>query len=155
MAAPGAGAAGFVEFQEGVRTLAETHGSPNGARTLPRSPWPALIAAWLIPGGGHLMLGRRPLAAAFFALVLLCFLIGLGLHGELWSLGSPEPLTKAAALAQLGTGLPYVVAQFLAHYQGQVTAAGYEYGNVFLLTAGLMNLLLLLEVYDLATGRKE
>ena len=40
-------------------------------------------------------------------------------------------------------------------YHGTPEAAGFEYGTVFLLSAGLMNLLLALDVWDLATGAKE
>ena len=32
---------------------------------------------------------------------------------------------------------------------------GYEYGAAFMLTAGLMNLLLILDAWDIAKGRKE
>ena len=43
----------------------------------------------------------------------------------------------------------------LAGYDGDPIGAGYEYGTVFLLTAGLMNLLLVLDAWDIATGKKE
>jgi len=33
--------------------------------------------------------------------------------------------------------------------------AGFEYGTAFLLTAGLMNLLLVMDAWDIARGRKE
>jgi hypothetical protein len=31
----------------------------------------------------------------------------------------------------------------------------YEYGSTFLLAAGLMNILLILDVFDISTGRKD
>jgi hypothetical protein len=36
-----------------------------------------------------------------------------------------------------------------------VTSPAFEYGKTFLLTAGMMNLLLLLDVHDIASGRKD
>ena len=38
--------------------------------------------------------------------------------------------------------------------QGDVVAATYEFGNTFLIVSGLLNMLIVLDVYDLATGRK-
>ena len=35
-----------------------------------------------------------------------------------------------------------------------VTAASYEYGNTFLMTAGLLNFLVILDAFDIAMGRK-
>ena len=54
----------------------------------------------------------------------------------------------------MGMGLPYFGLRFIFGYQGSVVAAGYEYGSAFLLTAGLMNLLLVLDTWDILRGRK-
>jgi hypothetical protein len=45
--------------------------------------------------------------------------------------------------------------RFLLHYEGNVMAAGFEYGTAFLLTAGLMNWLLVFDAWDIARGYKE
>jgi hypothetical protein len=37
---------------------------------------------------------------------------------------------------------------------GRVLAVTYEYGNAFLITAGLLNMLVVVDVYDIALGRK-
>ena len=37
---------------------------------------------------------------------------------------------------------------------GTILSPTYEYGCAYLLTAGLMNLLLVLDAYDLAAGKK-
>jgi hypothetical protein len=54
----------------------------------------------------------------------------------------------------MGMGLAYFVLRFLVGYEGDLVAAGYEYGTAFLLTAGLMNWLLVLDCWDIAVGRK-
>jgi hypothetical protein len=54
----------------------------------------------------------------------------------------------------MGMGLPYFVLRFYLHHRGEVLAVGFEYGFAFLLTAGLMNLLLVLDAWDIARGRK-
>ena len=37
---------------------------------------------------------------------------------------------------------------------GDVRAVTYEYGNAFVMTAGLLNLLVVIDAYDIAIGRK-
>ena len=65
-----------------------------------------------------------------------------------------EPLDCLAALADLGIGIPYFVATTLGFGGGQVRAVTYEYGNAFIVVAGLLNLLVVIDTYDIAVGRK-
>ncbi|MCZ7650801.1 MAG: hypothetical protein M5U13_06400 [Thermoanaerobaculia bacterium] len=116
---------------------------------------PILLSAWLIPGSGHFLLGRRARGLVFLALVLFSAGVGALLHGNLFGLQAGRPLSVLATLAVLASGLPYLVLRAGLGYQGDAEAPGYEYGTVFLLTAGLMNLLLLLDVWDLGRGQKE
>ena len=82
------------------------------------------------------------------------FAIGLAAHGRLFPFDLSEPLVGLAALADLGIGLPYFIAGALGFGEGQVRAVTYEYGNAFLIVAGLLNLLVVLDAYDIALGRK-
>jgi len=59
-----------------------------------------------------------------------------------------------AALADLGIGALYFVAWGLGLGAGNVVAPSYEYGNTFLIVAGLLNVLVALDTYDIAVGRK-
>jgi hypothetical protein len=119
------------------------------------NPWVAGLLAWLVPGAGHLYLGRRGRAAAFFALVVVSIAIGCALAGNLYRPVPNQPLTYLATAGCMGMGLPYFVLRFPAGYAGDVTSPGYEYGTAFILTAGLMNLLLVLDAWDIALGKKE
>ena len=117
--------------------------------------WAASLLAVLCPGLGHLYLGRRP-RAALFALVVLCAaVLGVILHGNLWTPVAGRPLTWLATLGTMGMGSPYFFLLYGMRYAGDITAPGFEYGTAFLLGAGLMNLLLVLDAWDIATGRKE
>jgi len=119
-----------------------------------RETWLAMGLAWLLPGAGHLYLGRKARALAFCALVFATLILGVLLDGELvWQLRG-SPLRALATLGTLGGGLPVLVLRFALHYAGDVTAAGFEYGKSFILTAGLMNVLLVLDAFDIAKGRK-
>ena len=63
-------------------------------------------------------------------------------------------LVALAALADLGVGLPALVARSLGAGAGRVVAWTYEYGNAFLIVAGLLNMLVVVDAYDIALGRK-
>jgi hypothetical protein len=82
------------------------------------------------------------------------FAVGLMLKGRLFPFELSQPLVALAAFATLGNGLPYVIASLLGVGQGVVTAASYEYGNTFLIVSGLLNMLVVLDAYDIAIGRK-
>ena len=111
------------------------------------------LASWAIPGSGHLWLGRRKGLVFLIALPLM-FAIGIAIHGRLFPITVSEPLVALAALANLGIGLTYFVATSLGYGAGEVRAVTYEYGNAFLIVAGLMNLLVVIDAYDVALGRK-
>jgi hypothetical protein len=112
------------------------------------------LAAWAIPGAGHLWLGRRGKGLVFLIVLPLMFAIGLAAQGRLFPFTLAEPLVALAAIADLGIGVPYFVANALGFGAGQVRAVTYEYGNAFIIVAGLMNLLVVIDAYDVALGRK-
>jgi hypothetical protein len=112
------------------------------------------LAAWAIPGAGHLWLGRRFKGIAFLLTIPLMFVIGLTINGQLFSFNLSDPLVALAALAHLGIGMPYLIASALGLGAGDVRAVGYEYGNAFLIVSGLLNLLVVIDAYDIAVGRK-
>lgn len=112
------------------------------------------FAAWLVPGAGHLYLKRIDKGAVFLAVLPVMFVIGLGLQGRIFPFQPSQPLVALAALADLGIGMPYFVAWALRFGHGNVVAATYEYGNTFLIAAGLLNVLVVLDAYDIAAGRK-
>ena len=112
------------------------------------------LLAWLVPGAGHLWQGRRQKGIIFLIALPLMFLVGLLLHGRLFPLEMSEPLVFLGALADRGIGIPYFLARFMDAGSGTVTAVSYEYGNTFLMTAGLLNFLVVLDAFDIAMGRK-
>ena len=112
------------------------------------------VASWAIPGAGHLWLGRRSKGFIFLAALPLMFVCGLALQGRLFPFQLSEPLVCLAAMADLGIGAVYFAASGLGYGAGDVRALNYEYGNAFLIVAGLLNLLVVIDAYDVAVGRK-
>jgi uncharacterized protein DUF6677 len=112
------------------------------------------LASWAVPGAGHLWLGRRTKGLIFLLSLPVMFAIGLGLHGRLFPFDLSDPLVCLEALADLGIGFTYFIGHALGYGAGDVRAVTYEYGNAFLVVAGLLNLLVVIDAYDVAMGRK-
>jgi hypothetical protein len=112
------------------------------------------VTAWAIPGAGHLWLGRRTKGIIFLVALPLMFAIGLALAGRLFPFDLSQPLVALEALADLGIGIPYFIAKAMGEGGGNVRAVTYEYGNAYIIVAGLLNLLVVIDAYDTALGRK-
>jgi hypothetical protein len=115
----------------------------------------AVVLAWIFPGLGHAYLGRRRTALLFALIVTATFLLGLSFEGRLYTIEPSQPLTILATFAVSGAGILNLAARLLSSNPGgTILAPTYEYGCAYLLTAGLMNLLLMLDAWDIASGRK-
>ena len=117
----------------------------------------ALAAAalgWVVPGGGHLWLARRQKGLVFLLAIPMMFAIGLGFGGRLFPFDSGQPLVLLAAFADIGNGLPYLIARAAGLGEGRVVADTFEYGNTFIIVSGLLNMLVALDAYDVALGRR-
>ena len=116
----------------------------------------AMLLAYLVPGAGHFFLGRRERAAAFFGIVATMFVLGLWLDGVLYTFANSDRqlLNILGTLGSMGSGSLYLFGRMFGP-PGDIRSLTYEYGRMFTLTAGLMNLLLVLDCYDIAEGRKQ
>ena len=106
-----------------------------------------------MPGLAHLWLGRRK-GLIFFVVLPVMFALGLFLEGRIFPVEFSQPLVALAALANMGIGLPYIAARVMGYGGGNVIAVTYEYGNTFLIVAGLLNALVVIDAFDIAMGRK-
>ena len=109
---------------------------------------------WLIPGLAHILIGRWVRGLIFTASVLLMFVLGLAMQGKLYGLEFDEPLHVFAFIANVGTGIPYWLAQQFNFGIGATTWPSYDYGTTYLWVCGLLNYLIVLDAYDIAKGRK-
>jgi len=129
-----------------VATVARSSQSHN--------PWVVCAAAWIVPGGGHLLLGRVGKGVVFLVTLVAMFTTGLLLKGRIFPFELSDPLVALAAIANMGIGAPYFVARGLGSGVGDVLAVTFEYGNSFAIVAGLLNMLVVLDAYDMARGLK-
>jgi Family of unknown function (DUF6677) len=134
----------------------------DAAEPAPSSAWLIGAAAWFVPGLGHLLQQRWWRALLMGGAVWLSFFIGLAMGGHMFDLNAPEGSSQALQappmIANLGAGALYIISWLLgygfADDPAQAARATYEYGNTFLLIAGLMNYLTMLDAFDIAVRRK-
>ena len=131
------------------------------AEPAPGSAWLTGAAAWFIPGLGHVLQKRWGRAALMGGAVWVCFFVGMAMGGHLFDLSTENSsalLQVPPMIANLGTGALYLVSWLLDYGfkddPAQAARATYEYGNTFLLIAGLLNYLTMLDAFDIAAGRK-
>ncbi len=138
----------------------------------------ALVSGWVVPGLGHVVLGRVRRGVLFCVIVMGSFALGMAHDGRLALRDGRQPfLTLLQVAANLGVGPFDTVARLAVYGEAAYTmpqddsGAAYEsravrifrersraalsaYGTAYLWTAGLMNFLLLFDAWDIARGRK-
>ena len=82
------------------------------------------------------------------------FPIGFRGAGRNFPFEMSEPLVALAAVANVLAGGPWMIARMFEAGGGIVTASTYEAGNCFLIVAGLLNFLVILDAFDIGMGRK-
>ena len=134
--------------------MAETR-TATVAEARPASAVPACLLAWLVPGAGHFYLRRYQKGAVFLGAIGALFVLGLVMDSRLQlAMGLDDLLASLFSLAQMAIGVPYFAARMLGYEAGKVTSITFEYGNTFTAVAGLLNVLVVLDAYDVAVGRK-
>jgi hypothetical protein len=115
----------------------------------------ACVAGALIPGLGHALLRRWDRAIVFFASISIMLAIGVHLNGRLFSPEFGDVFSTLKFLADAGSGLLYWIPWLRGIGTGDPTAYTYDYANIFIYVAGLLNMLVIVDVFDIALGRKQ
>jgi hypothetical protein len=128
--------------------------------TSPVGKWaPAVALAWLIPGGGHFLLKRTGRGAILAACVVIVFLLGLMMRGMLFKPEGGDLLTMViyygGFIGDLLGGALYFLTVWFGYSQPDMAGQVHDYGTKFLVAAGLLNLLAMVDAFEIATGRKD
>ncbi|MDL1950210.1 hypothetical protein FBQ97_10405 [Acidobacteria bacterium ACD] len=105
----------------------------------------AVLLTLLVPGLGHVSIGDKRRGAAFFALVATAFAVGLALDGGIPRTAT-SPFSAIALVATTATGVLSAGVRLLGLGAGDPASPTSEYGEAYLLTAGTMNLLLVVDL---------
>ncbi|MBM3775631.1 MAG: hypothetical protein FJW37_10790, partial [Acidobacteria bacterium] len=125
----------------------------------PLKVWAGPVAlGWLIPGGGHLLLKRYGRASLLGASITLMFLCGLLMRGSFFEPQTGDLLTTliyvGGFIGNLASGILYLIATWLGYSQPDLAGHVHDYGTKFLVGAGLLNILAMVDAFDIAAGRK-
>ena len=120
---------------------------------------PAVILGWLIPGGGHFLLRRNGRGALLLLSVAAMFLFGLMMRGAMFQPQTGDLLTTViycgGFVGDLCSGLLYFLTVWLGYNTPDMAGDVHDYGAKFLVAAGLLNILAMVDIFEIATGRKE
>lgn len=123
--------------------------------------WILGALGWAIPGLGHMLQKKYDRAAVFFFSVVVMGLLGLAMGAKLY--GPPFDRSQGffvlllhglGFVGDLGAGTIFLVARWMGLGQSYMDRALGDYGTVFFLCAGLLNMLTALDAYDIAVGKK-
>src|SRR5215212_9672960 len=126
----------------------------------PFTQWaPAVALGWLIPGGGHFLLKRPGRGALLLASVTGMFLSGLMMQGAMFQPQTGDLLTTlihtGGFIGDVCSGILYLLSVAFGYNQPDVAGHVHDYGTKFLVTAGLLNILAMVDAFEIAAGRKD
>jgi hypothetical protein len=135
-------------MEERMATHAEQTTHTTGKATA------ALILGWLIPGAGHILLGKWVRGLLLFAAILTMFSIGLALQGKIYTPNTDDLLDMLGFVGDLGSAGLYLLARVMGWGTVPVQIALADYGTKFIVVAGLLNVIAAVDAHSLANGRK-
>jgi NADH:ubiquinone oxidoreductase subunit H len=128
--------------------------------TVPVSTWaPAVALGWLIPGGGHFLLKRTGRGILLLVAITSMFVCGLMMRGYMFQPQTGDLLTTlinvGGFVGDVAGGILYLLTVWLGYSQVDVAGHVHDYGTKFLVVAGLLNILAMVDAFEIASGRKD
>jgi hypothetical protein len=93
------------------------------------------------------------------AAITSMFVCGLMMRGAMFQPESGDLLTTlintGGFIGDLASGILYLLSQWLGYAQPDMAGAVHDYGTKFLVTAGLLNILAMVDTFEIAIKRKD
>jgi hypothetical protein len=115
----------------------------------------APVAAWLVPGLGHIIQKRYIRGLLLMASICTMFFAGLGMQGKVYAFNTGDLLDILGFVGDLGAGALYFVARMMDWGIGNIHRAVADYGTKYIVVAGLLNVIAIVDAYHIAIGKKE
>jgi len=113
-----------------------------------------LLAGWLVPGAGHLLLRHRVRALLLFLSIVGMFSLGLAMQGKVYTPNTGDLLDMLGFVGDLGNGGLYLLSYLFGWGRVVVQIVVADYGTKFIVVSGLLNIIAAIDAYSLSTGRK-
>lgn len=136
----------------------ETSQSPaRSATAVPTSAMAMLAPAlgWLIPGAGHLIQKRWIRGLVLMASVVAMFAFGLAMDGKIYKPNTGDLLDILGFVGDLGAGGLYILGRTLDWGGNAISYATADYGTKYIVVAGLLNMMSVVDAYHIAIGKKQ
>src|SRR5271165_3522098 len=114
----------------------------------------APLAAWLLPGLGHLIQRRYGRGLLLMLAIFVMFFAGLGMQGKVYSFNTGDLLDILGFIGDLGAGALYFIARMMNWGVGNIHRAVADYGTKYIVVAGLLNVIAAVDAYHIAIGKK-
>ena len=126
-----------------------------GASQASSMTYVAPIAAWLVPGLGHLIQRRYGRGLLLMLAIFVMFFAGLGMQGKVYSFNTGDLLDILGFVGDLGAGALYFIARMMNWGIGNIHRAVADYGTKYIVVAGLLNVIAVVDAYHIAIGKKQ
>jgi hypothetical protein len=113
-----------------------------------------LVAAWLVPGLGHLIQKRWIRGLLIMAAIFTLFFCGLKMEAKVYGFNTGDLLEILAFFGDIGAGGLYILAHTMNWGQGNIARAVADYGTKYVIIAGLLNIVAMVDAYHIYIGKK-
>lgn len=140
--------------------MANTETSQSPARSATAAPTSAMAMlapalGWLIPGAGHLIQKRWIRGLVLMASVVAMFAFGLAMDGKIYKPNTGDLLDILGFVGDLGAGGLYILGRTLDWGGNAISYATADYGTKYIVVAGLLNIMSVVDAYHIAIGKKQ
>ena len=123
-------------------------------KSLNAIPFLVALASLAVPGLGHVWMHRWGRGLAFFLAVGGLALTGYAMRGQVFTAVSIDPFGRLGFIADACSGVFYPLSRFLEAAGPDLSRAGGDYGTRFIASAGIVNLIGMLDAYGIACKRR-
>jgi hypothetical protein len=111
--------------------------------------------AWLIPGAGHLLQKKWGRGLFLMFAVVLLFVLGIAMGGKIYKPNTGDLLDMLGFVGDVGGGGLYMFSRAMDLGTAPVAYATADYGTKYIVIAGLLNVMNMVDAFHIAMGRKK
>ena len=114
----------------------------------------APIAGWIVPGGGHIIQKKWMRGGLLLLSVVAMFALGIAMNAKVYQGNTGDLLDILGFLGDAGGGGLYLLARGMDWGAGAINTVYANYGTIFVIVAGLLNIVSAVDAHQIALGKK-